>query len=255
MGIGTATPTGAVTIIGAYSSGTAAPLVVQNTTPYGGPGYNQYVQIWLNSSGSVMGSIRNNGEFAFSNTISTSYFRAGAAGSASTPIYGGSGSNGIFFPAANTMAFTTNAVEALRIFSTRNIAIGTATDAGFKLDVNGTARVQNDLTITDTFKIVSSVNANSKVTFGSNLALQGQSGILLQGGHYITLNGVVFGATSVNASAVLQADSTNRGFLPPRMTTTQKNAIASPAAGLVVYDTTLNKLCVYTSAWETITSV
>ena len=60
---------------------------------------------------------------------------------------------------------------------------------------------------------------------------------------------------SVNASARLQIDSTTKGFLPPRMTTTQKNAIASPAAGLVVYDTTLAKLCVYTTAWETITSL
>jgi hypothetical protein len=40
------------------------------------------------------------------------------------------------------------------------------------------------------------------------------------------------------------------------MTTTEKNAIASPATGLVVYDTTLNKLSVYTGAtWETVTSV
>jgi uncharacterized membrane protein YhiD involved in acid resistance len=59
-----------------------------------------------------------------------------------------------------------------------------------------------------------------------------------------------------NASAVLQVDSTTKGFLPPRMTTTEKNAIASPATGLMVYDTTLNKLCVRTaSAWETITSL
>ena len=43
------------------------------------------------------------------------------------------------------------------------------------------------------------------------------------------------------ASAQLQVDSTTRGFLPPRMTTTQRNAIASPAAGLIVYDTTENK--------------
>jgi hypothetical protein len=65
----------------------------------------------------------------------------------------------------------------------------------------------------------------------------------------------IFGGTSINASAKVQFDSTTKGFLPPRMTTTQKNAIASPAAGLVVYDTTLNKLCVYTTAWETITSL
>ena len=156
----------------------------------------------------------------------------------------------------NTFALTILGTTSSRFFANGNVGIGTTTDAGYKLDVNGTARVQNDLTITDTFKIVSSANANTKVTFGSNLSLQGQGGILLQGGHFITLNGVVFGATSVNASAVLQADSTNRGFLPPRMTTTQKNAIATPAAGLVVYDTTLGKLCVRgAAAWETITSL
>jgi hypothetical protein len=56
---------------------------------------------------------------------------------------------------------------------------------------------------------------------------------------------------SVNASARLQVDSTTKGFLPPRMTTTQKNAIASPAAGLVVYDSTTNKLCCYNgSTWN-----
>jgi nitrogen fixation protein len=43
------------------------------------------------------------------------------------------------------------------------------------------------------------------------------------------------------ASALVQMTSTTKGFLPPRMTTTQKNAISSPAAGLVVYDTTDNK--------------
>jgi len=54
----------------------------------------------------------------------------------------------------------------------------------------------------------------------------------------------------------MEVTSTTQGFLPPRMTTTQKNAIASPAAGLVVYDTTLNKLCVRTAlAWEIITSL
>jgi hypothetical protein len=56
---------------------------------------------------------------------------------------------------------------------------------------------------------------------------------------------------SINASAKLQVDSTTRGFLPPRMTTTQKNDITSPASGLVVYDTTTNKLCCYNgSTWN-----
>lgn len=64
------------------------------------------------------------------------------------------------------------------------------------------------------------------------------------------------GTTDVaDESSILELKSTSKGFLPSRMTTTQKNAISSPATGLVVYDTTLDKLCVYTgAAWETITS-
>jgi hypothetical protein len=53
------------------------------------------------------------------------------------------------------------------------------------------------------------------------------------------------------ASATLQIDSTTQGVLFPRMTTTQKNAIATPAAGLVVYDNTTNKLqCYNGSTWN-----
>jgi len=63
------------------------------------------------------------------------------------------------------------------------------------------------------------------------------------------------GATA-NASAILDAQSTTKGVRMPNMTTTQKNAIASPAAGLMVFDTTLAKLCVYSgAAWQTVTSV
>jgi len=59
-----------------------------------------------------------------------------------------------------------------------------------------------------------------------------------------------------NASAILDAQSTTKGVRMPNMTTTQKNAISSPAAGLMVFDTTLAKLCVYSgSAWQTVTSI
>ena len=68
-------------------------------------------------------------------------------------------------------------------------------------------------------------------------------------------NRIGMGTLTPNVSAFLDITSTTKGFLPPRMTTTQKNAIATPAEGLMVYDTTLAKLCVYTTAWETITSV
>jgi hypothetical protein len=61
-------------------------------------------------------------------------------------------------------------------------------------------------------------------------------------GNFILQNGGTF--TDI-ASARLAVNSTTQGFLPPRMTTTQKNAIASPATGLMVYDTTLNLISVY----------
>jgi hypothetical protein len=55
--------------------------------------------------------------------------------------------------------------------------------------------------------------------------------------------------TAPVASAQLEVTSTTKGFLPPRMTTTQRDAISSPAAGLVIYNTTTSKLQVYTTAW------
>lgn len=40
-----------------------------------------------------------------------------------------------------------------------------------------------------------------------------------------------------------------------QVTTTQKNAISNPTEGIIVYDTTLHKLCVRgVAGWETITS-
>lgn len=66
--------------------------------------------------------------------------------------------------------------------------------------------------------------------------------------------GVGFSAGGNNASAIVDIRSTTRGFLPPRMTTAERDAIASPAAGLMIYNTTTNKLSVFTTIWETITS-
>lgn len=64
------------------------------------------------------------------------------------------------------------------------------------------------------------------------------------------------GTGTPDASAMLDVESTTQGFLPPQMTTTQKLAIASPKEGLIVYDLTLHKLCVFTgSMWETVTSI
>lgn len=57
-----------------------------------------------------------------------------------------------------------------------------------------------------------------------------------------TIAQIGIGTSSPAASAKLEISSTTKGFLPPRMTTTERNAIASPATGLVIFNTTTNSL-------------
>lgn len=42
------------------------------------------------------------------------------------------------------------------------------------------------------------------------------------------------GTVTPHASAKLDVSATDKGFLPPRMTASQRNAIATPATGLLV---------------------
>lgn len=59
------------------------------------------------------------------------------------------------------------------------------------------------------------------------------------------------GVIAKENSAQLEVKSTKRGFLLPRMTTTQINAITSPANGLQVYNTDLNTICFFNgTAWQ-----
>ena len=66
---------------------------------------------------------------------------------------------------------------------------------------------------------------------------------------------VGIGNTSPSTKAVLDLTSTTQGFLPPRMTTAQRDAITSVPAGLMIYNISTNKLNFYNgSAWEAVTS-
>jgi hypothetical protein len=53
----------------------------------------------------------------------------------------------------------------------------------------------------------------------------------------------------INTCAVFELRSTTKGFLLPRMTTEQRDLIASPVAGLLIYNTTTNAIEVYTTSW------
>ncbi len=64
--------------------------------------------------------------------------------------------------------------------------------------------------------------------------------ILVSTVQLLSAQGVVVSNASAtaDASAMLDVNSTSKGFLPPRMTTVQRDAIASPAAGLVIFNNT-----------------
>ena len=60
---------------------------------------------------------------------------------------------------------------------------------------------------------------------------------------------VSIGANVTDSSAIVNITSTNAGVLMPRMTTSQREAIASPANGLLVFDTSTNSFWYYSSLW------
>ncbi len=69
--------------------------------------------------------------------------------------------------------------------------------------------------------------------------------------NFLTTIGI--GADTSDASALLDLTSEDKGFLAPRMTTAQRDAIASPATGLFVYNTTTNQYNMYDGTiWKNI---
>lgn len=72
---------------------------------------------------------------------------------------------------------------------------------------------------------------------------------LLLAGKALSQN-VGIGTASPQASSLLELNSNNKGLLAPRLTAAQRTAIASPATGLLVYDTdSLCFACFNGSAW------
>lgn len=63
-----------------------------------------------------------------------------------------------------------------------------------------------------------------------------------------TFTSVYIGGATKETTAILEAESTSQGALFPRMTEAQRDAIVSPATGLVIYNTDTNTLNVYSGA-------
>ena len=58
----------------------------------------------------------------------------------------------------------------------------------------------------------------------------------------LSAQSVGIGTAAPNSSAALHINSTTKGLLLPSMTTTQRNAIVSPAEGLLIYNLSTNEL-------------
>ena len=69
--------------------------------------------------------------------------------------------------------------------------------------------------------------------------------------HMFSQTGVLISPTSgtADSSAMLEVKSTSLGLLIPRMTTAQRDAITSPAIGLVIYNSTTNEFNYYNNNW------
>lgn len=66
---------------------------------------------------------------------------------------------------------------------------------------------------------------------------------------------VGIGTSTPNASAILDITSTDKGVLFPRLTTAQRNAIANPPTGLIIYNTDCEALNIYSSiGWRLVAS-
>jgi hypothetical protein len=177
------------------------------------------------------------------------------------------------FPGGYFPTIYSNGSEALRIDTSGNTGIGInaptsrlhvkgsgSTSATTSLLVQNSAGTQT-LKVSDNGEaVIGTGNGLISVTtanvYGSNSThtwfAPGLNQMVLAGTSNATIGlSIGKGATSADASSILDLVSTQKGFLPPRMTTTQKNAIASPAAGLVLYDSTTNKLqCYNGSTWN-----
>lgn len=260
-------------ITGDFSNGTAANRVAFKTSTVNG-----ITVINILPNGTAVSS-----RFRAFNTEdpTNSAFADFGISSTTTIIQSSFGGAGSYLP----MGFFTGGAERASIDTAGNILVGTGTTADTHLKIYGAGTTSSSYTNGDAtgatlyLRDSGTTSGNGgQILFGSGFGINagikslvtngtGPAGDLVFQTRTTTGNvtekiritdvgNVGIGTSSPSASAILDAQSTTKGVRMPNMTTTQKNAIASPAAGLMVFDTTLSKLAVYSgTAWQTITSV
>lgn len=138
--------------------------------------------------------------------------------------------------------------------STDRVGVGVATPST-KFHVSSAVNTGLSIQSTGTNGIrweIQSAGSNGSAVDGSLEIIDRSANVARM--HFDANGGIGVGTTTPNANTMLDIVSTTKAFMPPRMTTTQRNNIASPTAGMMIYNTTTNKLNVYTTAWEAVTS-
>tara|TARA_R110001606_G_scaffold175299_2_gene321855 strand:+ start:2958 stop:6005 length:3048 start_codon:yes stop_codon:yes gene_type:complete len=157
----------------------------------------------------------------------------------------------------NFTVTNTDLGSSQNIFKTINLPTGVDPTAGSNTDtlnfsssdssvtINGTASNTIDITVGASVN-TNIFNSNGTLT-GARTLTQGGNTLAFTGGDFTvdgttfvvddSANAVSIGASGADASAVLDVVSTTKGFLFPRMLESERNAIGSPATGLMVYQT------------------
>ena len=98
------------------------------------------------------------------------------------------------------------------------------------------------------FREAGGTDANPDAVGGSRLTFQTAAADAQELDTLTLANGRVgVGTTTPAGAAILDVASTTAGFLPPRMTSEQRDAIASPPEGLMLFNTTTKRLNVFDS--------
>jgi hypothetical protein len=237
---------------GSVGIGTASPARKFHTAVVAAPAAAQSSKVGLliqNGDGTGTSGSPNSAiiQFAYDPASPRAYIEAGTLGN-------------------DFLAFGYETTERMRIDASGNVGIGTSSPGGStKLNVAGRALFTSgefdpyDSTASgvsisyDTSNNIGVISAVQTGVAERQLNIRGQSLHLFAGSTErmrIDASGNVGIGGTANAAAILDAASTTKGFLPPRMTTAERDAISSPPAGLVLYNTSTNKLQVRTNtAW------
>jgi len=146
----------------------------------------------------------------------------------------------------------TDLTQKQNIFQVKQSTAGTGGDLSFINSISSSVNT-NALNFATQYRILTplTIDAGSLVVNNSGAAAAPRGTSFFDVTGQGNMNSLTINTAGVlTASSILTVSSTTQGFLQPRMTTTQRDAISSPATGLQVYNTTTNTNDYYNgSAW------